>query len=159
MELKDIIDMKETNLYFFVRKDQKWIIDRVNTNFLRVIDLETQNYINAVTTKQWRLPNAGFIKIPITKENEYLKNENLLIYEGCFLRTITAREAYMLMGFEEEDYFKAFNCFKELGLSDIRAWILLYRQAGNSIEVNTLVKVMERMGGRHYGKLKTNKKL
>ena len=51
------------------------------------------------------------------------------------IRKLTPLECWRLMGFDDDDFYKA----KNAGISDIQ----LYRQAGNSIVVNVLEKILE----------------
>ena len=51
------------------------------------------------------------------------------------IRKLTPLECWRLMGFDDDDFYKA----KNAGISDTQ----LYRQAGNSIVVNVLEKIIE----------------
>ncbi len=51
------------------------------------------------------------------------------------IRKLTPLECWRLMGFDDDDFYKA----KNAGISDTQ----LYRQAGNSIVVNVLEKILE----------------
>ena len=51
------------------------------------------------------------------------------------IRKLTPLECWRLMGFDDDDFYKA----KNAGISDTQ----LYRQAGNSIVVNVLKKILE----------------
>lgn len=51
------------------------------------------------------------------------------------IRKLTPLECWRLMGFNDDDFYKA----KNAGISDTQ----LYRQAGNSIVVNVLEKILE----------------
>lgn len=51
------------------------------------------------------------------------------------IRKLTPLECWRLMGFDDKDFYKA----KDAGISDTQ----LYRQAGNSIVVNVLEKILE----------------
>lgn len=51
------------------------------------------------------------------------------------IRKLTPLECWQLMGFDDDDFYKA----KNAGISDTQ----LYRQAGNSIVVNVLEKILE----------------
>lgn len=63
----------------------------------------------------------------------------VLISEDCTtfmrIRKLTPLECWRLMGFDDKDFYKA----KDAGISDTQ----LYRQAGNSIVVNVLEKIIE----------------
>ena len=51
------------------------------------------------------------------------------------IRKLTPLECWRLMGFDDDHFYKA----KNAGISDTQ----LYRQAGNSIVVNVLEKILE----------------
>ncbi|MBW0594386.1 DNA (cytosine-5-)-methyltransferase [Mycoplasmopsis anatis] len=85
--------------------------------------LESRNFrINTLTTKQDRNPNVGTIKFVNNITNK-LNN-----------RFITPREAYKLMGFDDNDFNKLSKFIK----LNILPKECLYRQAGNSIDINAL---------------------
>lgn len=85
--------------------------------------LKSRNFrINTLTTKQDRNPNVGTIKFVNNITNK-LNN-----------RFITPREAYKLMGFDDNDFNKLSKFIK----LNILPKECLYRQAGNSIDINAL---------------------
>ena len=53
------------------------------------------------------------------------------------IRKLTPLECWRLMGFDDEDFYKA----KNAGISDTQ----LYRQAGNSIVVNVLECILKKL--------------
>lgn len=81
-----------------------------------------------------------------TDWNKYLKDDNLqenienLVEDGTTfmrIRKLTPLECWRLMGFDDEDFYKA----KNAGISDTQ----LYRQAGNSIVVNVLECILKNL--------------
>lgn len=75
---------------------------------------------------------------PTIKENHgtvtaVMKNS----YPQYRIRRLTPLECWRLMGFDDSDYKKA----KEIGMSDTQ----LYKQAGNSIVVNVLQKILDKL--------------
>lgn len=89
-----------------------------------------------VTTKQDRHPNSGIIKY--TEKSE--------LYSYGQYRNITPREAFLLMGFAEEEYDNLLENNVEirrdkLFLSDSK----LHQLAGNSIVVDVLVHIFKQM--------------
>lgn len=75
---------------------------------------------------------------PTIKENHgtvtaVMKNS----YPQYRIRRLTPLECWRLMGFDDSDYKKA----KEIGMSDTQ----LYKQAGNSIVVNVLQKILNKL--------------
>ncbi|QNM93786.1 DNA (cytosine-5-)-methyltransferase [Mycoplasma sp. Pen4] len=83
--------------------------------------------INTLTTKQDRLPNSGYIP---------LKND---IRRKLDYRFITPREAYKIMGFEDKDFDKL-KPFIDKGYLNNEC---LWRQAGNSIDVNVIKSIFK----------------
>lgn len=105
--------------------------ERMVKDNLNISDIETikkRNYkFNTLTTKQDRNPNIGVIEF-----NN--KNSKKLNY-----RFITPREAYKLMGFDENDYNKLLPFTSE----NLITKESLYRQAGNSIDICPLVDIFK----------------
>lgn len=81
------------------------------------------SYLN--TLKSGRVIEHGAICPTLTTTPRIIRLESL-----SRIRLLTPLECYRLMGFEDEDFWKA----KEAGVSDSR----LYKQAGNSIVVDVL---------------------
>ena len=69
-------------------------------------------------------------QINIAVENRFLKPQYRI-------RKLTPLECLRLMGFDDEDYEKV----RAIGMSDSQ----IYKQAGNSIVVNVLEKIFEKM--------------
>ena len=88
-------------------------------------DTENLTYFNTITCNMDRQNNAGMIVYQGAKGKSY--------------RLLTAREAFLLMGFEEKDYERV----KELGLS----YRKMIKLAGNSIVVPVLEAIFEAMFG------------
>lgn len=57
----------------------------------------------------------------------------VIINVGYKIRKLTPKECWRLMGFDDEDFYKAQN----VGISNSQ----LYKQAGNSIVVKVLEKI------------------
>lgn len=71
-------------------------------------------------------------------DNSYSSAAVLISEDGTTfmrIRKLTPLECWRLMGFDDKDFYKA----KDAGISDTQ----LYRQAGNSIVVNVLEKIIE----------------
>ncbi|QGZ97816.1 DNA (cytosine-5-)-methyltransferase [Mycoplasma sp. NEAQ87857] len=88
---------------------------------------ERKYFINTLTTKQDRLPNAGHIPLA---NNEI----NKLQY-----RFITPREAYKIMGFSDKDFDLLLPFIQDKYLNNDCLW----RQAGNSIDVNVIKDIFQ----------------
>ncbi len=89
-------------------------------------------YSRTITTKQDRHPNAGIVDLENTSIFNKLKKMGKSNY-----RFLTPRETFLLMGFSEEDFEKVSRY--------ITRKEILYRQAGNSIVVNVLVSLFNKM--------------
>ncbi len=61
----------------------------------------------------------------------------LKVFENIRIRRLTPLECWRLMGFDDEDFYKA----KNSGVSNTQ----LYRQAGNSIVVKVLERIFENL--------------
>ncbi len=96
------------------------------------LESEFKNKISTVTTKQDRWPNVGSVYSGVIREPD----KNGVPYTDR--RFITPREAYRLMGFNDEQYNNAHKKMNEVCISDVAAREKLYKQAGNSIAVNAL---------------------
>lgn len=92
-------------------------------------------FMRTLTTKQDRWNNAGMIDYR-EKEFNGISLERK-VTKGCMseFRFITNREAFLVMGFTEEQYEK----LSDENISTER----LYRQAGNSISVDVLMQIFE----------------
>lgn len=72
-----------------------------------------------------------------TITTEASQNWNILLNEKIKIRKLTPKECWRLMGFDDEDFYKA----KNIGISDTQ----LYKQAGNSIVVNVLEAILNNL--------------
>lgn len=89
-----------------------------------------------ITTKQDRHPNSGIITF----------SDNKQLIPGCKYRNITPREAFLLMGFQEETYNKLLKSNEKL--NDSKPYLTstkLLKLAGNSIVVDVLIKIFEQL--------------
>lgn len=92
------------------------------------------SYVPTITTKQDRRPNAGVVVY-----------ENNLVGKSNF-RYLTARECFLLMGFEDSDYDALVKGnFKKDILRDFFTMTKLVKIAGNSIVVPVLEEVFKQM--------------
>lgn len=84
------------------------------------------------------IKNTDWIKY--LKDDNLLENIENLVEDGTTfmrIRKLTPLECWRLMGFDDEDFYKA----KNAGISDTQ----LYRQAGNSIVVNVLECILKNL--------------
>ncbi|VEU70089.1 DNA (cytosine-5-)-methyltransferase [Mycoplasmopsis glycophila] len=111
---------------------QRMILECRNLNDLDLA--HKNNYkINTLTTKQDRIPNIGYLNF---KSN----NSKKLNY-----RFVSPRESYKIMGFEDKDFNKL-KPFIDKGILNKES---LWRQAGNSIDVNVLKRIFEAIWNIH----------
>ncbi len=109
------------------------------------INKEYKGKISTITTKQDRWPNpgsifSGDIREPDSKGVPYTDR-----------RFFTPRECYKLMGFEDHHYDRAKKEMEDNCVSDVMAREKLYKQAGNSIAVNSLEMIfyyMNKLDGK-----------
>ena len=59
------------------------------------------------------------------------------LFDGLRIRKLTPKECWRLMGFDDYDFEKA----EKIGMSNTQ----LYKQAGNSIVVNVLEKILKQL--------------
>lgn len=107
-------------------------------NPILAVDDKPNNFVIAktITTKQDRNPNSGIIEF--TKENE--------IVPGSRYRNITPREAFLLMGFSENDYDNLIS--ENINITDSRTLLpasKLLKLAGNSIVVPVLEAIFKQI--------------
>ncbi|AHB36526.1 DNA (cytosine-5-)-methyltransferase [Spiroplasma apis] len=120
----------DNRLLFTLRKTKK--NSREQQAKYKYYEVDNKYYLthcSTITTKQDRHPNAGNIDLKSTKLGGGKKAR---------YRFITPREAYLLMGFHEADVDKIFQ-------NDFLKKEVLYRQAGNSIVVNVLVAIFNKI--------------
>jgi len=113
--VSELYEVRQESMLCYLRGQPK------NKNFkgkLNVID----KYAFTITTKQVRIPNSGIVDL---KNGKY--------------RYLTEKECFRLMGFDEEDFKKLRKVFPERkGMTSS----ILYKQAGNSIVVNVLERIV-----------------
>lgn len=117
--LGDFLDIDEIKY----QKEYEECIPNNTPSRIKTFDLNTKltkdsKFVNTITTKQDRSPNAG---------NFYYDNN---LDGKAKFRFITPRECLMLMGFDKEDYDK----LKEINMKNEE----IYKQTGNSIVVQKL---------------------
>ncbi|QEH62012.1 DNA (cytosine-5)-methyltransferase 1 [Spiroplasma chinense] len=121
----------ENRVLFTLRKEKK---ESCENKFTKIYHKFKNgyflNYCSTLTTKQDRNPNAGIIDLKNTKlENLKIEEKRKANY-----RFLTPREAYLMMGFENQDVDKIYK-------SGLIRREVKYRQAGNSIVVNVLLAI------------------
>lgn len=108
-------------------------LDEKKINKYKVV----KEYISTLTTKQDRWNNGGMLEYYECKFNHKQQQKDVSIPRNGFskFRFLTNREAFLLMGFKEEQIEKV--------LSENISKERLYRQAGNSIVVNVLEAIFK----------------
>lgn len=66
--------------------------------------------------------------------------KEMKVLEGLKIRKLTPKECYRLMGFDDEDFYKA---------EAVNSNSQLYKQAGNSIVVDVIEKIYEKLFERY----------
>lgn len=111
-------------------RQQMWIDNKVILDNMGVYT----DYVNTITTKQDRNPNAGNIYYPA----QALGKSNY--------RFLTPRECFLLMGFSENDFDNVINNnFDYRGQRPYFSRDILRKMAGNSIAVCVLTAVFEQL--------------
>lgn len=136
--LKDILEDEVDEKYFLSEKMIQGFIANTNMNKdnKQIIDAGNLNNKGWYKSSNKVYSNEGIA--PTIKENHgtvtaVMKNS----YPQYRIRRLTPLECWRLMGFDDSDYKKA----KEIGMSDTQ----LYKQAGNSIVVNVLQKILNKL--------------
>lgn len=116
--VSDLYEVRQESMLRYLSGNPK------NKNFkgrLKIID----KYAYTISTKQVRVPNSGLVDIGNSK-----------------YRYLTERECLRLMGFDDEDFDKIRAIYpKRSGKTSS----ILYKQAGNSIVVNVLESIVDRL--------------
>ncbi|MCI5997053.1 MAG: DNA (cytosine-5-)-methyltransferase [Parvimonas sp.] len=122
--IENFLEKEVSNEYVVKQKSILKILEKkifnksMNKKRAKVI----KDYCYTISTKQVRLPNAGFVKL---KDERY--------------RYLTEKECFRLMGFSDEDFKKLENEFKTEG----KLSSTLYKLAGNSIVVDVLIGILK----------------
>ena len=110
-------------------------------NIPKVIEPKIQQIGNIVSTGNWDNPQRGRIYSAegLSPALNTVGGGGLepKILEGIRIRKLTPLETWRLMGFDDEDFYKA----QKSGVSNSQ----LYKQAGNSIVVNVLEKIFKNL--------------
>lgn len=128
--------MQSLEKYLEENTDEKYIIKtpsmlnkiaefnppKPNDPYQRRLDV-IQNYTNTITTKQNRCPNSGILRL---NDGRY--------------RTLTERECWRLMGFDDDDFDRVACTHPTRGGCTNGT---LYKQAGNSIVVDVLEAIFK----------------
>ncbi|AVN64361.1 MULTISPECIES: DNA (cytosine-5-)-methyltransferase [Mesoplasma] len=136
-------------------ENNKMLSTKVDTNINKhknktfIKDDKTYSkFSSTITTKQDRDPNGGVINLKKTVLQDKF-NDKMNIQKANF-RLLTPRECFLLMGFEEKDFQKILDISNKINLSHMKknkylGEAVLYRQSGNSIVVNVLVAIFNKI--------------
>lgn len=116
------------------RRLQK-LADNIDYKEEEVLNLNTYNQTDGSETSQ-----------TITTPN----HNNQELFNGLRIRKLTPLECWRLMGFDDEDYYKA---------EKVNSNTQLYKQAGNSIVVNVLYAILQNLVGDEEKRTKKGIKL
>lgn len=92
-------------------------------------------YARTVTTKQDRNPNSGLVAY----------TDEILDEKNPRYRNLTARECFLLMGFEEQDFDRIVDTDLSEGKKQILTQTKLIKLAGNSIVVDVLEAIFKQV--------------
>lgn len=132
-DFKNLKEIKMRNVFNYLENidNEKYIIkgkmlEKVETHCVSSYKLKIiREYVNTISTKQYRSPNAGIVDLG----------------EGRY-RLLTEKECFRLMGFSDKDYKLAESVNK--GKERFKNG-KLYKQAGNSIVVNVLMAIFKEL--------------
>ena len=132
-DFKNLKEIKMKNVFNYLENidNEKYIIkdkmlEKVETHCVSSYKLKIiREYVNTISTKQDRSPNAGIVDLG----------------EGRY-RLLTEKECFRLMGFSDKDYKLAESVNK--GKERFKNG-KLYKQAGNSIVVNVLMAIFKEL--------------
>ena len=145
--IKNFTDKTDRNGYVRADKFNPQIIENADVSFAiktKEGSRVTDNYI----VQKARGYNKGGEKgsvVPTLTTNSW--QENNFLSNGDRIRKLTPLECWRLMGFSDEDFYKA----KNEGVSDSQ----LYKQAGNSIVVPVLEAIFRELFMKKHNKKKT----
>ena len=128
--MQDFIDNDVDNKYFLSEKTLASFTKENTGNyprkerFLQNINKPDKTIANTITTRAGQRPTDNFV------------------YRDGKLRKLTPKEIWRLMGFDENDVKKC---------SAIVSETQLYKQAGNSIVVNVVMSIIQKLFGGIYG--------
>lgn len=140
IRLKDVLEKKVDEKYYLSKKMKMYVLDtnkqtngtkweksmksaKLNRNIAATIGCRSSTSQRANITNYITVPWVG--EIGVKSLNEYFN-----------IRQLTPKECWRLMGFDDESFFKA-----EKVVSNSQ----LYKQAGNSIVVNVLMAIFEKL--------------
>ncbi|PPE04603.1 DNA-methyltransferase [Entomoplasma ellychniae] len=136
-------------------ENNRMLSSKINTGIKRHLkntfkfeDIIYSYFSSTITTKQDRDPNGGVINLKKTiLENRVDEKKNV---KKANFRLLTPRECFLLMGFEEDDFEKITDVAEKINRSHNKknnylGESVLYRQSGNSIVVNVLVSIFNKI--------------
>lgn len=132
-DFKNLKEIKMRNVFDYLENidNEKYIIkgkmlEKVETHCVSSYKLKIiREYVNTISTKQDRSPNAGIIDLGKSR-----------------YRLLTEKECFRLMGFDDKDYELAESVNK--GKEKFKNG-KLYKQAGNSIVVDVLMAIFKEL--------------
>lgn len=138
--LADFMRIDHENEMFKLEADQAQPNDTPSRDdiFIKSVKLfdgsNYSNYVPTITTKQDRRPNSGVVVYDSKRPGK------------AKFRYLTAREALLLMGFEDKDYEALIEGnFKKNTVKDFFTYTKIIKMAGNSIVVPVLEEVFKQM--------------
>ena len=142
LQLTDLLESDVDSKYYLSQKTIDMLLKEDTGKYPR-----RQHFLDNIT-KDDNLANTILARQRCNSTDNYIKTNrkahvgkielNAKMYS---LRKLTPKECWRLMGFGDEDFIKASNA-----CSDAQ----LYKQAGNSIVVNVLEKILERFSYENY---------
>ena len=137
LHLTDLLEEKVERKYYLSQQTINMLLKEDTGKYTR-----RQRFLDNIT-KDDNLSNTVLCRQRCSPTDNYVKI-NRKAHVGCIelnakmysLRKLTPKECWRLMGFDDEDFIKA---------SKVCSDAQLYKQAGNSIVVNVLERIIERL--------------
>lgn len=137
LHLTDLLEEKVERKYYLSQQTINMLLKEDTGKYPR-----RQHFLDNIT-KDDNLANTILCRQRCSPTDNYVKT-NRKAHVGCIelnakmysLRKLTPKECWRLMGFTDSDFIKA---------SRVCSDTQLYKQAGNSIVVNVLERILERL--------------
>ena len=153
LRLKDILEKEVDEKYYLSSKMKDYLFDvsiknrsRGNGNVYKACDID--GVAKTITTKEGSRVKDNFIELKqvgqlygTEKESNPQAGRIYSVDPELRIRKLTPLECWLLMGFDDEDFYKA---------EKVNSNTQLYKQAGNSIVVNVLEAMFDNLKGILY---------
>lgn len=140
--IASILQIPLTKVEHWFRQDSSFAIPDADIWFelKDVLDIETDEFDKAITEfeikpNEFDMSNRAYLDTGCSPTLTATDSPKVAINEPIYIRKLTPKECWRLMGFDDSDIDKAIA----VGISNAQ----LYKQAGNSIVVNVLMEIFK----------------